>query len=79
MVKRLVKMWEAQTSVQVLQARIEAADPRRILERGYALAVDGDGVVLKSASGCAPGDKVSVMFSDGTLECSVNKVAVEYN
>ena len=75
----LLKIAAMESALQVLQARIEAADPRRILERGYALAVDGDGVVLKSASGCAPGDKVSVMFSDGTLECSVNKVAVEYN
>ena len=74
-----LKIAAMESALQVLQTRIEAADPRRILERGYALAVDGNGVVLKSASGCAPGDKVSVMFADGTLECTVNKVAVEYN
>ena len=74
-----LKIAAMESALQVLQTRIEAADPRRILERGYALAVDGNGVVLKSASGCAPGGKVSVMFADGTLECTVNKVAVEYN
>ena len=69
-----LKIAAMESALQVLQTRIEAADPRRILERGYALAVDGDGVVLKSASGRAPGDKVSVMFADGTLDCTVNTV-----
>ena len=69
-----LKIAAMESALQVLQTRIEAADPRRILERGYALAVDGDGVVLKSASGRAPGDQVSVMFADGTLDCTVNTV-----
>ena len=69
-----LKIAAVESALQVLQTRIEASDPRRILERGYALAVDGDGVVLKSASGRVPGDKVSVMFSDGTLDCTVNTV-----
>ena len=61
-------------ALQVLQTRIESADPRRLLDRGYALAVDGRGVVLKSVSGMQHGDKVSVMFSDGTLNCEVTSV-----
>ena len=69
-----LKIAAMESALQVLQTRIEAADPRRILDRGYALAVDGDGVVLKSASGRAPGDQVSVMFADGTLDCTVNTV-----
>ena len=69
-----LKIAAMESTLQVLQTRIESADPRRILERGYALAVDGDGVVLKSASGRAAGDRVSVMFADGTLDCTVNTV-----
>ena len=75
----LLKIASVESALQVLQTRIEAADPRRILERGYALAVDEGGVVLKSVSGRTPGDKVSVMFSDGTLECTVDNVTVESN
>ena len=75
----LLKIAAVESALQVLQTRIEAADPRRILERGYALAVDGGGVVLKSVSGRTPGDRVSVMFSDGTLECTVDNVTVESN
>ena len=58
-------------TLEILAARILAADPRRIMERGYALAVDEHGVVLKGAQGRRPGDKVSVMFADGTLDCNV--------
>lgn len=57
----------------VLEARILGADPRNILSRGYALVLDGVGKVLKQASGVAAGDRVSVMFLDGTLECEVEK------
>ena len=58
----------------VLQARIAGADPRRILARGYALALDGDGRVLKGTAGSAKGDRVGVMFADGTLKCRVEEI-----
>ena len=70
----LLKISTMESALQMLQTRIEAADPRRILERGYALAVDGDGVVMKCAKGRKAGDDISVMFADGTLGCVVNKV-----
>jgi exodeoxyribonuclease VII large subunit len=66
-----LKIASLESALQMLQTRIEAADPRRILDRGYALAVDADGVVLRGAAGCKPGDKVSVMFADGVLDCIV--------
>ncbi len=60
--------------LNVLQARISGADPRRILERGYALLLDGDGRVMKGVAGRSKGDKVSVMFADGRLDCIVEEV-----
>ena len=69
-----LKIASMESALQVLQTRIEAADPRKILDRGYALAVDEDGVVLKGAAGRQLGDKVSVMFSDGVLDCEVKKI-----
>ena len=69
-----LKIATMESALQVLQTRIQAADPRRILDRGYALAVDEKGVVLKGASGKRTGDKVTVMFSDGTLGCIVDNV-----
>jgi len=63
-----------ESALQVLQTRIVAADPKRIIERGYALAVDHRGVVVKGAAGRNPGEKVSMVFSDGILECTVDSV-----
>ena len=58
-------------ALRVLEARISSADPRRMMERGYVLAVDGTGVVLKGVHGISEGDRVSVMFADGTIDCEV--------
>lgn len=71
-----LKIAAMESALQVLQTRIEAADPRRILDRGYALAVDAEGVVLKGVDKCKVGDAVSVMFADGTLDCRVDGVTV---
>ena len=70
-----LKISSMESALQVLQTRIQSADPRRILARGYALAVDYDGVVLKSVAGCRDGDKVDIMFADGVLKCKVEDVA----
>ena len=69
-----MKLSLLESALQVLQTRISAADPRKIMERGYALAVDAQGVVLKGASGVNVGDTVSVMFADGTLEANVTNI-----
>ena len=69
-----LKIATMEAALNVLEAGFKAADPRRVLERGYALAVDADGVVVKGAAGRSVGDKVSLMFSDGTLYCTVNLV-----
>ena len=65
-----------ESALNVMQARIAAADPRKIMERGYALAVDGEGVVLKNAAGVSAGDKVSVMFADGTIKAHVETITM---
>ena len=69
-----MKIANMEAALKVLEARMSAADPRKILERGYALAVDGNGVVVKSTKGRKAGDKMSVMFADGTLDCTVDEV-----
>lgn len=70
----VVKVSQMEAALSLIEARINAADPRKILERGYALAVDADGVVLKGTGRSRKGDKVSVMFSDGVLDCLVENI-----
>ena len=64
-----------ESRLNVLQARIAGADPRRILARGYALALDGQGRVMKGTAGRRKGEKMSVMFADGTLDCIIEGIA----
>lgn len=71
-----LKLSLMESALQVLQTRIHAADPRKIMERGYALAVDAKGVVLKGASGVNVGDTVSIMFADGAIKANVENVTL---
>ena len=57
--------------LQNLLTRIAGADPRNILKRGYVLVADGKGVVVKRASSLKAGDRLRVMFADGTVEAEV--------
>ena len=71
----IYKIRSMESSVELLYTRISAADPRNVLKRGYVLALDERGVVMKNA--CAElgqGDKVGLMFHDGLVHCLVEKV-----
>lgn len=60
-----------ESAVELLRARIDAADPRKVLGRGYTLVTDGKGVVCKSSSGIREGDVLRIFFSDGELKVKV--------
>ena len=72
-----LKIASMESALGLLHARISAADPRKLLERGFALALDSNGVRIKVADGVRAGDKVSVLFPDGTLKCTVDDVERE--
>ncbi len=61
--------------LQNLLTRITGADPRSILKRGYVLVADGKGVVVKRSSSLKAGDRLRVMFADGTVETEVLSVS----
>lgn len=69
-----LKVSTMESALKVFETRISAADPRRILGRGYALVLDEDGRVLKGAEGLSKGDRMSLMFNDGTLDCLIENV-----
>ncbi len=70
----LYKIRAKEAAVDLLEARIKGADPRNVLKRGYVLALDGKGVVLKNAAGFRQGDQVGLMFHDGRVDCRVENV-----
>ena len=56
----------------MLSASLDAMSPLKVLARGYAVATDADGAVLRSAAQTQPGDTIRVQLQDGALHCTVN-------
>ena len=78
-VSRLVMAFNAKISrmesrIDLLENRILAADPRNILKRGYVLALDGGGKVLKGTRNLSKGDRLSILFPDGRADCTVENL-----
>ena len=71
-----MKISAMEAAVALLQTRISTSDPRKVIERGYALALDAGGRVMKGVSGSKAGDKVSMLFADGTLKCEIENVTL---
>ena len=65
---------EAYSFLMKVETRIETTDPRNILRKGFVLALDRDGVKIGPASGSKVGDRVQMMFADGTLKCGVVEI-----
>lgn len=51
--------------------RLQGLDPRRVLERGYALLTQADGTVLARAAQAQPGQPVQARLADGRVDLTV--------
>ncbi|MCK6408261.1 exodeoxyribonuclease VII large subunit [Thauera sp.] len=59
------------TRVDTLAAHLQHLAPQAVLARGYAIARDEQGRVLRSASAVRPGATVDVQLADGRLDTRV--------
>ncbi len=57
-----------------LGAALDAMSPLRVLTRGYSLAEDGNGALIRSAAQLRPGDRVRLRFAEGGADCTVDSV-----
>jgi exodeoxyribonuclease VII large subunit len=58
-----------------LRAQLHSLSPLAVLERGYALVLAADGVVVRSARQIAPGDSVVTRLADGAFASRVESTA----
>jgi len=56
---------------------VAAYDVDRQLERGYSLTTTADGVLVRRAGDVAPGQPIVTRLADGTVESTVDEVAVD--
>jgi exodeoxyribonuclease VII large subunit len=61
-------------SLSPLGAKLESLSPTRILERGYAIAFDSQGRVLKDAAQVSEGSDVQVRLARGRIAANVKKI-----
>ena len=61
----------------VATASLDALSPLAVLSRGYAVAQDAQGRLLRDAEGVTIGDQVKVRLAKGRLETRVEDVKVE--
>jgi len=54
-------------------AALEAMSPLKVLERGYAIAQDGSGRIVRDVSAVSIGDELRVRLWKGALGCRVEK------
>jgi exodeoxyribonuclease VII large subunit len=59
--------------LETAMMRLEERSPFRILERGYAIAYDASGKVLRSPDQVALGDDISVRIAQGEIAATINK------
>jgi exodeoxyribonuclease VII large subunit len=55
-------------------AALDAMSPLRVLERGYAIAQDASGGIVREAKTVSVGDALRLRLWKGTLDCRVEAV-----
>ena len=57
-----------------LTSKLDAMSPLKVFLRGYAMAADENGAVIRSVTQLHPGDQVSVTLGDGSFTAAVTDV-----
>ena len=57
-------------NVSVAMGKLDSLSPLAVLARGYAIAFDASGAVIKRAAEVGRGERVRVRLADGELDCT---------
>ncbi len=69
------KQWEFQHKL----TKIDGLSPLKIMNRGYSLAYQQDGTILKSVDQAEKGETIQVHLQDGQLACEIQEVKERKN
>lgn len=66
-----LKLSNSKNSLAVLSEKLDALSPLKTLSRGYAVATESDGTVIRSVNEIKSGDEFTLRLVDGNRECLV--------
>ena len=69
---RFVK--QTASEISEVKVRLDALNPGNVLKRGYSYVCDGEGKAIESVKSVNPGDKVSIVLSDGLLLSEIKEI-----
>ena len=67
------QMSQREQRFAALMAKLDALSPLKVLGRGYAVARNGAGEILRSAQDVQAGERIEVLLGQGSLACTVNE------
>jgi len=68
------KLQEGRERLGLAAASLDALSPLGVLQRGYAIAQDASGKLLRDAASVSPGDAVSVRLQKGKLATRIERI-----
>jgi exodeoxyribonuclease VII large subunit len=71
----LARVENARKQFGVAAAALDAMSPLKVLERGYAIAQDARGAIVREATAVSIGDELQVRLWKGRLDCRVERTA----
>ena len=69
-----MKLQQARERLGLAAASLDALSPLGVLQRGYAIAQDESGKLVRDATSVAPGDKLSVRLAKGRLGTRIERI-----
>ena len=67
----MLKVSEAREKLGSIASKLDAMSPLKVMARGYSIAMDTDGNVIRSKKELTPGMEFNLKLSDGDKECIV--------
>jgi exodeoxyribonuclease VII large subunit len=68
------KLQQARERLGLAAASLDALSPLGVLQRGYAIAQDASGKLVRDATSVAPGDKLTVRLAKGRLGTRIERI-----
>jgi exodeoxyribonuclease VII large subunit len=68
------RLEDARARLGIVAASLDALSPLAVLQRGYAIADDEAGKMLRAARDVRVGERVRVRLASGALRCRVEEV-----